>query len=424
MSGHWIDYKRQLYPNPQSSGTLSGGERRKAHLEAARDMASMAVRGGYLIYGVAEDKTNHTFSAYPIDLPVGIAETIDQIARDLVTPPLHVTPHLLIDPSSQPGAPHGFLVIEIDESSDAPHSVDGVYYGRSETAKVKMADNDVERLIRLRGRVIELLARQLDLTVRADPIASANRRVPHLYLPAVPSQGWPDMFVKYSRDRQARIALMQRTTEVTNELRRADVGRDRPAHAMAGMMDGARSQRVRGSWIRTWSGNPTEGIGGMLGVDDDGSVRYIYLAAGNLDNGLDPSAEQAAAAGWPVRPVASGSVVYENALFFLTLDLVRFIDALSREAGYAGNWLFGIHLDRMAGKISANLANSSSLNLAPYDDDHYRHTVRVSARRLPHDAPVVVDQLLRPLFRNLGTEPYLDRFVDESGTTLGRRPSR
>src|SRR5947207_8499173 len=81
---HWIDYKRQLYPNPQPSGTLSGGERRKAHLEAARDMASMAVRGGYLIYGVAEDKTNHTFSAYSIDLPVGIAETIDQIARDLV----------------------------------------------------------------------------------------------------------------------------------------------------------------------------------------------------------------------------------------------------------------------------------------------------------------------------------------------------
>ena len=36
---------------------------------------------------------------------------------------------------------------------------------------------------------------------------------------------------------------------------------------------------------------------------------------------------------------------------------------------------------------------------------------RVAARRLPQHAPAAVDQLLRPLFRNLGTEPVLDRLV-------------
>jgi hypothetical protein len=103
-----------------------------------------------------------------------------------------------------------------------------------------------------------------------------------------------------------------------------------------------------------------------------------------------------------------------NMLFFLTLDLVRFVDVLSREAGYGGDWLLGVHVDRLLGRLSRNLANSISLNLAPYDDEVYRQTGRVSARRLPPDAPAVVDRLLRPLFRNLGTEPVLDRLVADS----------
>jgi hypothetical protein len=163
--------------------------------------------------------------------------------------------------------------------------------------------------------------------------------------------------------------------------------------------------------VRTWSGAPIEGMGSMLGVDDGGAIRYICLAAGNLDNGVDALAEQAAAAGWPVAPIAVGRVVNENALFFLTLDLMRFVDVLSREVGYAGNWLLGVHIDRLIGRLSRNLAGSISLNLAPYDDEAYRQTGRVAVRHLTQDAPAAVDQLLRPLFRDLGTEPVLDRLV-------------
>jgi len=222
------------------------------------------------------------------------------------------------------------------------------------------------------------------------------------------------MFIGYSRDHQARLNLIQQATRVGNELRLIDRGRDRPAVAVAEMVDGSRSQRIRGSWVRTWSGAPTEGMGSMVGVDDDGTIRHICLAAGNLDNGIDAVVEQAAAAGWPVAPIAVGPVVNENMLFFLTLDLVRFVDVLSREAGYAGDWLLGVHVDRLLGRLSRNLANSISLNLAPYDDEVYRQTGRVCARRLPPDAPPVVDRLLRPLFRNLGTEPVLDRLVADS----------
>jgi hypothetical protein len=40
-------------------------------------------------------------------------------------------------------------VIEAEESADAPHRVEGVYYARSETGRI--VDDDVERLIWQRG---------------------------------------------------------------------------------------------------------------------------------------------------------------------------------------------------------------------------------------------------------------------------------
>jgi hypothetical protein len=40
-------------------------------------MASMAVLGGYLVYGVAEDKSRHVFTVDVMSLPTGLHETED-----------------------------------------------------------------------------------------------------------------------------------------------------------------------------------------------------------------------------------------------------------------------------------------------------------------------------------------------------------
>ena len=80
----WIDFKRRLYPD--DAGDKEG--RAKVSLELAKDMASMAVLGGVVIYGVAENKAKHLFVVDPMSLPVGLHETVDAVARDRITPPL------------------------------------------------------------------------------------------------------------------------------------------------------------------------------------------------------------------------------------------------------------------------------------------------------------------------------------------------
>lgn len=49
---HWIDFKRRLYPEEPAAGQPSQATRDKVNAELARDMASMAERGGFFIYGL------------------------------------------------------------------------------------------------------------------------------------------------------------------------------------------------------------------------------------------------------------------------------------------------------------------------------------------------------------------------------------
>jgi hypothetical protein len=95
---------------------MCAGSRRIAK-EAARDLVSFAIDGGTLIYGVAEDKVNRTFSLAPQPLN-GLAEKIENIApSSLVDPPLRIICEELpsgADPT------RGYLVVHIPASPVAP----------------------------------------------------------------------------------------------------------------------------------------------------------------------------------------------------------------------------------------------------------------------------------------------------------------
>lgn len=123
-------------------------------------------------------------------LPVHLDQAADQVARDFIDPPLLVAPTLLINPSS-PG--QGMMVIDVTESPWAPHQVGGIYYGRSETGKVKLTDDEIERLILRRGRADQGLQDAMAATLAADP--EPGTEAAHLYLTAVPPQGQPDMLL-------------------------------------------------------------------------------------------------------------------------------------------------------------------------------------------------------------------------------------
>jgi hypothetical protein len=88
-------------------------------------MASMAEAGGFLVYGVKEDKGRHTFTPDEMDLPAGLHETVDAIARNRITPALNGIPTIVPNPVTRT---MGFLVVEIPESPDSPHMADFTYW--------------------------------------------------------------------------------------------------------------------------------------------------------------------------------------------------------------------------------------------------------------------------------------------------------
>jgi hypothetical protein len=91
--------------------------------EAAKDMASFAIDSGTLIYGIAEDKVNRTFTLTPQPLN-GLAEKLEQIARSIPDPALSiVSDEIPADADST----QGYLVVHIPASPIAPHMVDNRY---------------------------------------------------------------------------------------------------------------------------------------------------------------------------------------------------------------------------------------------------------------------------------------------------------
>lgn len=132
VEGHYLDIKREIKPGD------SGNK------EAAKDIASFAVDGGLLIYGVDENRDPSSAGA-PQLAPMPLAnqaERLDGITRTRIDPPLSVriTP---IHAAANDGT--GYLLVLVPKSPVAPHMVDYKYYGRDAVTKRPLANTEVER---------------------------------------------------------------------------------------------------------------------------------------------------------------------------------------------------------------------------------------------------------------------------------------
>ena len=385
----WIEFKKRLFP--EGPDAADGSARARVSEELARDMASLAVLGGFLVYGVKEDKVKHLFTVDEMHLAVGLHETVEAIARSRITPPLAVVPTLVSNPAD---TTRGFLVIEVPASPDSPHMVDGSYWGRSETGKVRLTDEEVERLILARsshsGRIVEAML----ATQESDPISLPWQGC-HFYFTAVPATGWPDMFADYTRDRASRMKLSQLCTNLINEYSKAEpVQRPCPI-AFSNMLNDWRSQRVPAGWLSTWASTPQDGHGRAVGIDDDGPIRYIDLG--------------------PYRAYSSDTrvkFVQEINVLFETWDMVRFVAALSEAVSYRGSWLLGVELDHLGGHRSqVNDLNSGFISGPDivWEKADYSFATRVAAVEIREKARAVTARLLRQLLRGLGTEMLLSQ---------------
>ena len=106
---------------------LKGGD--SGNREIAKDIAAFSVEGGLIFIGVDEDTTPP--SLHPVKLD-GLTERIEQVGLSRVDDPVLVT---TIEIQSTTDPTHGFLVVEVPVSSQAPHMADGKYYSRGDTTR-------------------------------------------------------------------------------------------------------------------------------------------------------------------------------------------------------------------------------------------------------------------------------------------------
>jgi hypothetical protein len=128
--GHHLDLKEAC---PSSKG---------ANKEMARDLASFAVNGGTLIFGVREDKTNRVFELAPQPLH-GLPEKAEQVARAIPDPALQSSPSRSTRPPVTAPATSSSTY---RPAPAAPHMVDGQYYGRGDKTKHRLSDAEVVAL--------------------------------------------------------------------------------------------------------------------------------------------------------------------------------------------------------------------------------------------------------------------------------------
>jgi hypothetical protein len=393
----WIDFKKRLFP--EGADAADGSARSRVSQELAKDMASLAVLGGFLVYGVKEDKVKHLFTVDEMGLEVGLHETVEAIAHNRITPPLTVVP----TPVPNPADPtRGFLVVEVPASPDSPHMVDGTYWGRSETGKVRLSDQEVERLILGRNSYSSRIAEAMHQTAESDPITLPWQGC-HFYFTAVPATGWPDMFADYTRDHASRMKLSQFCTRLASDVMK-DKALQRPCPvAFEGMNTVWRSQKVQAGWVGSWSAHPQDGNGRAVGVDDDGTVRYMNF--GPYGPGSPALYSHTSDASGP-RFVREINVLFE------TWDLIRFVAALSDAVNYRGSWLIGVDLDHLGGHMSQVSDFSSGFISGPgivWEKAGYKEATRASAPQIREKATAVTARLLRQLLRGLGTEVLLSK---------------
>jgi hypothetical protein len=109
-----FDAKAELEPVPKGNRAL------------AVDMAAMAVDGGLIGIGIAEERSKGAKVHVPTPVALaGLRERVSQVGLSRVDPPLTVVTREL--PRDDSGS--GYLLILVPPSPDAPHMVDGQYRG-------------------------------------------------------------------------------------------------------------------------------------------------------------------------------------------------------------------------------------------------------------------------------------------------------
>lgn len=370
VESHYFEMKREI-------GSTKGANR-----ELARDLAQFAIDGGLLIVGVDEHRNDP--SAYPTLYPValdGLPERVDAIARTIVDAPLAVECTTI--PSANDSSA-GYLLIRVPVSGTAPHMVDGVYYGRGDTAKRKLSDAEVRALHQSRTVAKSAADDLLEAYVQRDPVTE-NRRQAHYFVVAAPAFPRTGMLL----DAVSGPQWHELFTELVKPGRAIDDTMFAPTLSRAAEYFRRHGGVALTSWLT--HDRRTMGYGGSaedafeLELTEEGAVRMMTTRLSS-QLGLDHPQQ-----------------IITEVLPVLTRQTLAIAAGIAGHTGYQGPWLLACAATGIAGMPTT----AGRLGIGypiPRDLHEYRETTRASSAELTQMPGLITDRLIGRLLRTAGLE--------------------
>ncbi|MBT1669647.1 hypothetical protein KK092_09660 [Curtobacterium flaccumfaciens pv. flaccumfaciens] len=370
------------------------GDSDRARRDTAKDLASFAIDGGALLIGVSEDKLNRSFNLAPVDLH-DVVERIEQIAGSRIDPPLVVRPREI----SAATEGLGYVWVDIPASPDAPHMVDGRYYGRGERITRKLSDADVLRLHSTR-RSAELDVRDALSSLQGkDPITAArsfgqpnwrSQARPlygHLYIVATPRSTSPGLAEEFVWDNARAVTelVLRSVSGVPGVLRN-----------WVSLSGGGFSTvaRAKGLSVTNLNGDGgfdaiSQGEGCDVRVGTDGSIGYTVTRV------TDPNQDEAERS-----EVLDGAVL---ASMWHSLAITR---GIASATAFTGTWDLGLRITYLEGGTSMVFSDPRYMGFrrdaVAYDEPSYERICSATLTDL-ENPDHTVKRLTQPLLRALAS---------------------
>ncbi|MGW5569788.1 AlbA family DNA-binding domain-containing protein [Nocardia thailandica] len=366
---HYLDLKK----------TLDRGK--SANKAISLDIAAFALDGGTIVIGVDEGEDGEPPTLVPTDLD-GLAERIELVARTAIHEPVQVSSTLI--PAENGPTGHGYLVVHVPRSPNAPHMANDRFYGRGDKTNRVLPQEEVlrlhERRLRDRKNIIAETHRAIEalgerrghpsiLAILAEPVGAPD----DMLAPLVASEGYGD----------AIMALLKSSLQPGH-------GRYEPNFADAHRF-GRRAGGVtvnRGMYDGRWEGR---GRAAEITFYENGSL----LLASERAVFTKPSQVS------PPRPPAE--VIFETMIIGHVDLLIRLVGAVADKYGFSGSWRFGLVVTRTSGAQAYSLDRGWGPEGPVYDAPAYERACSATLNDLTSNPRAVARDLLASLLWSIGS---------------------
>lgn len=362
VEGHHLDLKREVPAGARANKSL------------AIDLASLAVDGGVLLYGVDENA-----GLQPFNLS-GFRERVDQVARSLIDEPLAVTVREIPAESRERV---GYVVVVVPESPAAPHMVDGRYRGRGDTTNIVLSDAEVLRLHQDRVGMTAEIDALIEAEVARDPLPHGEQG--HIFVVAQPLSRRDDML------------LQAMAGETASSWITANIVRSGPA-----------SQRIFPEWSPDMTDSPDvrrRASGWSIGRSSITDSRRLENPAHEgyaLDIELHESGGIRLYCGRATDVLDSDErVVLDAVINGLLMRTLLLATSVSRLSNHLGSWQLGIKVTGLRDCSSYFMRRSFSGYGPAFSEEEFSSSCLATVAELEEDPRLVSERLIGRLNRAL-----------------------